>query len=87
MTVWDNEKLVGLISAITDGYINVFITYLLVNPKYQKMGLGKQMMNDFLSTFEGFGRKILTTGHDKEEFYNKFGFTINGISMFNKDWN
>ena len=32
MTVWKNENLVGLISAITDGYINVFITYLLVKP-------------------------------------------------------
>lgn len=30
ITVWDVGNLVGLISAITDGYINVFITYLLV---------------------------------------------------------
>ena len=27
MTVWEKEKLIGLISAISDGYINVFITY------------------------------------------------------------
>ena len=36
MTVWSGENLIGLISAITDGYINVFITYLLVSPDYQK---------------------------------------------------
>ena len=86
MTVWDGENLIGLISAITDGYINVFITYLLVNPEYQKVGLGKIMMNDFMKKFEGFGRRILTTELDKEQYYKKFGFNIDGIAMFNKDW-
>lgn len=86
MTVWKNENLVGLISAITDGYINVFITYLLVKPEYQKRGLGKIMMEDFLKKFNGFGRRILTTELDKEEFYKKFGFEIEGIAMLNKDW-
>ena len=86
MTIWDKNDLVGLISAITDGYINVFITYLLVHPKYQKTGLGTVMMNDFIKKFEGFGRRILTTELDKEEYYKKFGFNIDGISMFNNDW-
>lgn len=86
MTIWDDENLVGLISAITDGYINVFVTYLLVNPNYQKMGLGKIMMKDFMKRFEGFGRRILTTEIDKEEYYKRFGFNIEGIAMFYKDW-
>ncbi len=86
MTIWDDESLVGLISAITDGYINVFVTYLLVNPNYQKMGLGKIMMKDFMKRFEGFGRRILTTEIDKEEYYKRFGFNIEGIVMFHKDW-
>ena len=86
MTIWKEEELVGLISAITDGYINVFITYLLVNPEYQKIGLGKTMMNDFIKKFEGFGRRILTTEIDKKDYYKKFGFDIEGIVMFNKDW-
>lgn len=86
MTIWKQEELIGLISAITDGYINVFITYLLVKPEYQKSGLGKAMMKDFLEKFDGFGRRILTTESDKEEYYQKFGFNIEGIAMFNKDW-
>lgn len=86
MSVWKDENLVGLISAITDGYINVFITYLLVKPEYQNIGLGKIMMDDFLKTFEGFGRRILTTELDKEKFYNKFNFNIHSIAMFNYDW-
>ena len=86
MSIWSNNELIGLISAISDGAINVFITYLLVKPEHQKQGLGKIMMNDFCKKFEGFGRKILSTELDKEKYYNKFGFIIDGIIMFNKDW-
>lgn len=86
MSVWNDDELIGLISAIDDGAINVFITYLLVKPKYQKQGLGKIMMNDFCKKYEGFGRRILSTEMDKEKYYNKFGFIIDGIVMFSKDW-
>ena len=86
MSAWNKDDLVGLISAIDDGAINVFITYLLVKPEYQKQGLGKIMMNDFCKRYEGFGRRILSTELDKEKYYNKFGFIIDGIVMFNKDW-
>ena len=86
LSVWNDEDLIGLISAIDDGAINVFITYLLVKPEYQKQGLGKIMMNDFCKRYEGFGRRILSTELDKEKYYNKFGFIIDGIVMFNKDW-
>ena len=86
MSVWDNNELIGLISAISDGAINVFITYLLVKPEYQKRGIGKILLTDFCKKFEGYGRRIVSTEIDKEEFYNKFGFVIDGIVMFNKDW-
>ena len=86
MSVWDKECLVALISAISDGAINVFITYLLVEPNYQKQGLGTKLMQDFCKKFKGYGRRILSTELDKEKYYNKFGFFIDGIVMFNKDW-
>lgn len=86
MSVWKDRQLIGLISAISDGAINVFITYLLVKPEFQKSGLGSMMMEDFCKRFEGYGRRILSTEVDKEKFYNKFGFDTDGIVMFNKDW-
>ena len=86
MSVWNNDELIGLISAISDGAINVFITYLLVKPEYQNKGVGKIMMNDFCKHFKGYGRRILSTELDKEKYYNKFGFVVDGIVMFNKDW-
>ena len=86
MSVWDDDELIGLISAISDGAINVFITYLLVKPEYQNQGVGKIMMKDFCKHFKGYGRRILSTELDKEKYYNKFGFVVDGIVMFNKDW-
>ena len=86
ISAWKGEELIGLMSAIDDGAINVFITYLLVKPEYQKQGIGKQMMNDFCKKYEGFGRRIVSTELDKEKYYNNFNFTIDGIVMFNKDW-
>ncbi len=43
-------------------------------------------MNKVCEQYKGFGRRILSTELDKEKYYNKFGFTIDGIVMFNKDW-
>jgi len=86
-SIWNGEKLVGLISAISDGYLNVYITYLIIKPEYQRMGLGKKLVDGFCKRYEGIGRRLLTTGLDKEEFYNKCGFkTKDSIAMFNKDW-
>lgn len=90
ISVWnndENDELVGLISTISDGYINVFITYLLVSPDFQKQKIGTQLMNKVLEHYKGFGRRIISTELDKEKYYNKFGFKIDGIVMFNKDWN
>ncbi len=86
ISVWNKEDLIGLISTISDGYINVFITYLLINPNFQKQGIGTKLMEKICNHYKGFGRRILSTELDKENYYKKFGFSIDGIVMFNKDW-
>ncbi len=86
ISVWNKEELVGLISTISDGYINVFITYLLIKPNFQKQKIGTKLMEKVCNHYKGFGRRILSTELDKENYYKKFGFSIDGIVMFNKDW-
>lgn len=86
ISVWDSNDLVGLLAALSDGYINVFLTYLLIKPEYQKQGLGTILVNDFLEKFKCFGRRIVTTELDKEKYYNKFGFKTDGICLTNRDW-
>ena len=43
LTVWDDTQLAGLMTAISDGSMNVFFPYLLIDPKYQGAGIGKEM--------------------------------------------
>lgn len=86
VSAWNRDELVGLISAISDGYINVFITYLLIKPSYQKQKIGTNLMNKVCEHYKGFRRKILSTEKDKQEYYEKFGFTVDGIVMFNNNW-
>ena len=50
ISVWREDELVGLISTISDGYINVFITYLLIKPSYQKQKIGTNLMKFVIIT-------------------------------------
>lgn len=86
ITAWEEEKLIGLISAISDGAINMFITYLLVDPQYQCRKIGTTLMTQMAKEYESFNRNILTTELDKENFYNRFGFENEGIAMIKKQW-
>ncbi len=42
-TAWVDGELAGLINAIDDGALTAYVHYLLVNPKYQKAGIGKRL--------------------------------------------
>ena len=42
-SAWVDGELVGLINAIDDGALTAYVHYLLVNPKYQKAGIGKEL--------------------------------------------
>jgi ribosomal protein S18 acetylase RimI-like enzyme len=74
ITAWDGEKLVGLVNAIADGSMTAFIPYLLVNPAYQKQGIGKTLMKMILSAYEGYERIVLLTEKDTVDFYQRCGF-------------
>ena len=44
ITRYDDNKLVGCLRILTDGYFFGTITELLVLPKYQKRGLGSELL-------------------------------------------
>jgi len=79
ISAWYNGELVGLMSAVSDGAMNVFFPYLLVKPSYQGFGIGKMLVTKMLEKYENYYRKGLNCYTDKLLFYNKFGFeTENG---------
>jgi ribosomal protein S18 acetylase RimI-like enzyme len=73
-TAWDNQKLVGLINVLDDSVMTAYIHYLLVMPKYQHVGVGKNLIKLVTDTYKSFLR-ILLIAYDREiEFYKHQGF-------------
>lgn len=73
-TVWDEDKLIGLISVMDDNTMNAYVHYLLVNPHYQGIGIGKQLIEMMKNKYKDYLRIILIS-YDKEvSFYKNCGF-------------
>ena len=71
-TAWDNEKLVGCVRVLTDGYFFSTITEILVLPEYQKQGIGEKLMSLAFET----SPTSLFFGAQPEAiaFYEKIGY-------------
>lgn len=73
-------KAIGTARVIWDGGYIVYIADVMVSPDYQRMGIGRklmQMIMDYLHTNinENWDIMIvLVAAKGKEEFYKKFGF-------------
>lgn len=71
ITVYDDEKLVGCLRILTDGYYFGTITELLVLPSYQNQGIGSkllQLAKENTPTTLYFGAQP-----GVEDFYDKNG--------------
>lgn len=74
-TAWDGENLVGLISAIDDGEIAAYVHYLLVDPDYQGIGLGKALLNIVKEKYKNYLHFFLVAEHKGLiEYYERMGF-------------
>lgn len=73
-SAWDNNKLIGLICVMSDGVMNAYVHYLLVNPAYQGKGVGKKLVSLVRDKYKDFLRIAIIAYDDKIEFYNSCGF-------------
>lgn len=75
ISAWDKEKLVGLVNAIDDGELTAYAHYLLVNPEYQKAGIGTELIARLKKKYEGYLSLVLTAEtQGLVSFYEKQGF-------------
>jgi len=74
VSAWDNEKLVGLANAISDGYLVVYYPHLLVLPDYQRKGVGKMLMDVMRDKYSTFHQQMLTSDSNAIAFYRSCGF-------------
>ena len=74
ITVRENGKLVGFLTAISDGVMHAFITLVEVLEPYQGKGIGRALLARAISHFKGYYDIVLITDPDKGGFYKKIGF-------------
>ena len=75
---YENEKLIGIIRVVGDGYSIVFIQDLLVYPEYQRRGIGTALLKQILQDYEHVYQKHLLTENTERtiQFYKSLGFTM-----------
>lgn len=74
VTAWDNERLVGLGNALSDGHLVVYYPHLLVHPGYQGRGIGRMIMERFQEKYGSLHQQILVANNKAVKFYRKCGF-------------
>ena len=84
LTVWDDEKLVGLTRVLDDSEMLAQIHYVLVHPDYQGHGIAGKMMEYVKEKYKDFFY-IDVMPEDKKNvpFYVKHGFAVmeNGAAL------
>lgn len=75
ITAWDGNKLIGLINTIDDGELTVYVHYLCVNPEYQGLGIGGELLKQIKEKYRDY-LYIIVIAENKEliEYYKKNGF-------------
>lgn len=74
ITAWDNEKLVGIGNAISDGFLVVYYPHLIIHPDYQGKGIGKSILKKLQERYGNFHQQILVADGKAIDFYERCGF-------------
>ena len=84
LTVWDGERLVGLIRVLDDTAMLAQIHYVIVHPNYQGKGIAGRMIEYIKEKYKNFLYIDCMPAEKKNvAFYEKYGFSVmeNGTAM------
>jgi N-acetylglutamate synthase-like GNAT family acetyltransferase len=76
ITAWDEDRLIGLVSAFSDITMVAYFHYVLTHNDYQKQGIGKQMISMALKKYQDYKHLVLISNNEKTGFFKKCGFNI-----------
>ena len=89
-SLFDQEKLIGLIRVVGDGVSIIYVQDILIDPTYQHQGLGSQLLQKAMHKFEDVRQFVLMSddGQTNNGFYKKNGLTktsdANLVNYFRK---
>ena len=71
----ESDKIVGVARAVTDYNYCCYLSDLAVDEKYQKNGIGKQLISKVQEQLNDKCKIILLSAPDAKEYYPNIGFT------------
>jgi ribosomal protein S18 acetylase RimI-like enzyme len=83
ITVYKNEKLIGLIRGVGDGHTILYIQDILVLPEYQRKGIGSKLFHILVDQYPHVRQKVLLTDNTEKtkQFYEAMGFSsVNDVN-------
>lgn len=77
LAAYDGERLVGVVRAVGDGQSAVLIQDLLIEPAYQRKGIGRALLRAMIARYpDVYQIQLLTDDTEKTTaFYRANGFT------------
>lgn len=69
----NTNRVVGFVTAITDGVLSAYIPLLEVLPEYQNQGVGKELVRRILEELQDFYMIDLMCDEKLQTYYKKFG--------------
>ena len=72
----NRNRLVGGLFWKNTGEKSIYLEWVAIRKKYQKIGLSKLLMNDLFKRMEHKNIQIITVGFYAENFFSKYGFKI-----------
>jgi ribosomal protein S18 acetylase RimI-like enzyme len=78
ISAWDESNLIGFARATSDGIYRATIWDVIIDPDYQKLGLGRKLVETVLAhpCMNRVERIYLSTTY-QQKFYERLGFEIN----------
>ncbi len=77
ITAWDGEKLVGISRTLTDFAYAAYLADLAVDEKYQRSGIGKQLIEETNARLGPECMIVLLAAPKANEYYEHIGFEHN----------
>lgn len=74
VSAWNGGQLVGIGNAISDGFLVVYYSHLLVHPDYQRQGIGQAIIERLKQRYAGLHVQMLVADGAAIAFYEKCGF-------------
>lgn len=71
----DSGRVVGFVTALTDGIQAAFIPLLEILPTYRHRGIGTALVTRMLEKLKGIPAIDLTCDPELQRFYTRFGMT------------